>query len=50
VVTGESGIFLSPNYMDQWSSWFRGSTFTLPYSRQAIEKHTRHVLVLVPAS
>ena len=48
VVTGESGVFLSPHYLDQWSAWYRGSTFTLPFSPEAIEKHRAHELMLEP--
>jgi penicillin amidase len=32
LVTGESGIFLSPYYMDQWTAWYGGSTFAFPFS------------------
>jgi penicillin amidase len=48
VVTGESGIFLSPYYMDQWAAWYGGSTFALPFSSAAIEKHKRHEMTLDP--
>ena len=34
LVTGESGNFLSPNYMDQWQAWYEGSTFPLPFSAE----------------
>ena len=39
VVTGESGIFLSPYYMDQWKAWYGGSTFAFPFS-QARSRNT----------
>jgi penicillin G amidase len=48
VVTGESGIFLSPYYMDQWGAWYGGSTFAFPYSSAATEQHKKHELTLVP--
>ena len=48
VVTGESGVFLSPNYLDQWKAWYRGSTFTLPFSPGAVERHRAHELTLEP--
>jgi penicillin G amidase len=48
VVTGQSGNFLSPYYMDQWTAWYEGYTFTLPFSRQAVENATQHVLTLAP--
>jgi penicillin amidase len=48
VVTGESGIFLSPNYLDQWRAWYSGSTFTLPFSAAAVDGHRAHELRLEP--
>ncbi len=48
LVTGESGIFLSPYYMDQWPAWYEGKTFTLPFSSQAVDKHKQHQLLLQP--
>jgi penicillin G amidase len=47
-VTGQGGNFLSPYYMDQWKAWYEGTTFTLPFSKQAVEKMKRHQLVLSP--
>jgi penicillin G amidase len=46
LVTGESGIFLSPYYMDQWRAWYAGSTFAFPFSKEAVEKHKRHEMTL----
>jgi penicillin G amidase len=46
LVTGESGIFLSPYYMDQWRAWYRGSTFAFPFSQEAVEKHKKHEMTL----
>ena len=48
LVTGESGIFLSPYYMDQWAAWYGGSTFAFPFSQAAIEKHRAHEMTLEP--
>jgi penicillin amidase len=48
VVTGESGIFLSPYYMDQWPAWYGGSTFAFPFSQAAVEQHRAHEMTLVP--
>ncbi len=42
LVTGESGIFLSPHYMDQWAAWYGGSTFVFPFSQAALEQHRAH--------
>lgn len=48
LVTGESGIFLSPYYMDQWTAWYGGSTFAFPFSQAAVEQHRAHELTLLP--
>ncbi len=48
VVTGESGIFLSPYYMDQWAAWYGGSTFAFPFSPAAVEQHRAHEMTLQP--
>jgi len=48
IVTGQAGNFLSPYYMDQWNAWYEGYTFTLPFSRQAVEQAQAHQLVLEP--
>jgi penicillin G amidase len=48
LVTGESGIFLSPYYMDQWKAWYGGSTFAFAYSKDAVDKQRAHEMTLVP--
>jgi penicillin amidase len=48
LVTGESGIFLSPYYMDQWAAWYGGSTFEFPFSQPAVEQHRKHEMELLP--
>ena len=48
VVTGQSGNFMSPNYMDQWQAWYEGSTFSLPYSEKAVKDSSVHQLILQP--
>ena len=48
VVTGQGGNFLSPYYMDQWRAWYEGSTFTLPFSAQAVAAARVHTLQLEP--
>jgi len=48
LVTGESGIFLSPYYMDQWAAWYGGSTFAFPFTQAAIAKQRAHEMTLVP--
>jgi penicillin G amidase len=48
VVTGNSGNFLSPYYMDQWKAWYTGNTFVLPFTRSAVDKTAAHRLMLQP--
>jgi penicillin amidase len=48
IVTGQSGVFLSPHYMDQWGAWYGGSTFKLPFSPAAVEKHRAHEMTMEP--
>ncbi|HZQ25116.1 MAG TPA: penicillin acylase family protein [Terriglobales bacterium] len=47
-VTGQGGNLLSPYYMDQWTAWYTGSTFPLPFSDDALKKATAHQLRLMP--
>jgi penicillin amidase len=47
-VTGQGGNFLSPYYMDQWKAWYEGTTFSLPFSTEAVEKAKAHELVMEP--
>jgi len=48
IVTGQGGNFLSPYYMDQWQAWYGGSTFTLPFSPQAVAAAKAHAILLEP--
>jgi penicillin G amidase len=48
-VTGQSGNFLSPHYMDQWKAWYEGSTLPLPFTSQAVAAAGAHWLILEPA-
>jgi penicillin amidase len=48
-VTGQGGNFLSPYYMDQWRTWYEGTTFTLPFSSKAVAAAKAHKLTLEPA-
>jgi penicillin amidase len=47
-VTGQGGNFLSPYYMDQWSAWYEGYTFRLPFTAAAVEATRAHRLILQP--
>jgi penicillin G amidase len=49
LVTGEAGNFMSPYYMDQWQAWYEGTTFTLPFTSQAVNAAAAHRLLLEPA-
>ena len=48
LVSGNSGNFLSPYYMDQWPAWSKGTTFPLPFSKSAVENSAAHRLLLAP--
>jgi len=48
LVTGEAGNFLSPYYMDQWTAWYEGYTFKLPFTQKAVAAAQQHVLTLRP--
>jgi penicillin amidase len=47
-VTGQGGNFLSPYYMDQWKAWHEGTTFVLPFSKEAVGRSKVHELLLKP--
>jgi len=46
LVTGETGNFLSPYYMDQWQAWYENSTLAWPFSAPAVQQASVHHLVL----
>ena len=48
LVTGEAGNLFSPYYLDQWKAWHEGSTFTLPFSKAAVQAARVHELTLEP--
>ena len=48
IVMGESEDPLSPYYRDQWTYWYNGKTFALPFSDAAIQHQTAHTLRLTP--
>ncbi len=48
IVLGESGNATSPWFRDQWSAWYGGTTFAMPFSDRAIQAHTMHTLRLLP--
>jgi penicillin amidase len=48
IVLGESGNAYSPYFRDQWTDWYGGTTFALPFSPAAVAAQTRHTLRLLP--
>ncbi|MGH9523900.1 MAG: penicillin acylase family protein [Terriglobales bacterium] len=48
IVTGEGGNLFSPYFMDQWQAWYRGTTYSLPFSNTAVSAARAHDLRLVP--
>ncbi len=48
LVTGEAGNFTSPYYMDQWKNWYEGTTLTLPFTKEAVQRTKAHQLRLEP--
>jgi len=48
LVTGESGVFLSKHYMDQWPAWYAGRTFNFAFSPAKVEKRKKHEMTLEP--
>ncbi len=48
LVLGQSGNPASPWFMDQWPAWYKGTTFTLPFSRTAVDAAATHTLTLTP--
>ena len=48
IVLGESSNPYSPYFRDQWSDYYHGTTFALPFSPAAVAAETRHSLRLTP--
>ena len=48
IVVGQSGQPLSEHWMDQWKAWYDGTTFTLPFSENAVKGAARDTLTLTP--
>lgn len=48
IVLGQSGNPYSAHYRDQWSYWYTGTTFALPFSAPAVAAHTWRSLQLLP--
>jgi len=48
IALGESGDPYSPYYRDQWSDYYGGTTFAMPFTQPAVAAQTRHTLRLLP--
>jgi penicillin amidase len=48
IAPGESGMYGSPHYRDQVDMWLRGQGHALPYSTEEVNRHSAHVLTMVP--
>ncbi|HUR37572.1 MAG TPA: penicillin acylase family protein [Terriglobales bacterium] len=48
IVVGQSGQMFSPYYQDQFSAWYSGKSFTLPFSEGAVASAAQHKLTLQP--
>ncbi len=48
ITLGESGQVLSPYYRDQFSAWYDGQSFPMPFSDAAVQQCAVHKLVLEP--
>ena len=48
VVTGESGEFMSPYFIDQWKAYYEGHSFTFPFTESAVKSAAQHTLTLTP--
>ncbi|HTJ30240.1 MAG TPA: penicillin acylase family protein [Acidobacteriaceae bacterium] len=48
LVLGQSGNPSSPWFRDQWLAWYIGTTFTLPFTNNAVNAVTTHTLTLTP--
>lgn len=49
ITLGESGQVTSPYYRDQFSAWYEGKSFPMPFSDAAVEQSTVHKLILEPS-
>jgi penicillin G amidase len=50
ITLGESGEVMSPYYKDQFDAWTNGRSLPMLFSDEAVEKNTRHQLILEPAA
>lgn len=48
LLSGESAQLFSPHYMDQWSAWYEGFSFPMPFSDDEVDKSKKNDLTLIP--
>ena len=48
LVNGQTDNLLSPHFNDQWSAWYEGHTFPLPFTAAAVDAARSHTLSLNP--
>jgi penicillin amidase len=48
IVNGQSGNLFDEHYNDQWSAYYHGQTFKLPFSPDAVQRAAQHHLILQP--
>ena len=48
IVNGQSGNIFDDHYNDQWSAYYNGTTFALPFSPAAVQRAAAHHLTLEP--
>ncbi len=48
LVLGQSANPTSPWFLSQWPAWYKGVTYPLPFTKQAIDATTTHTLTLTP--
>ena len=48
LVLGQSGNPASSWFRDQWPAWYKGTTFTLPFTKSATDVAATHTLTLTP--
>ena len=49
IVNGQTDNLLSEHFDDQWSAWYEGRTFALPFSAAAVDAARVHTLTLRPS-
>ncbi len=48
LVLGQSANPTSPWFLSQWPAWYKGVTYPLPFTKQAVDAATTHTLTLTP--